>query len=163
MKTSKRLSKFPEKIVVSEDSRDVSYLKSDDYYAVFNPEDGEGLTKVSFYLEDGRIAVVQGKPTGEVQPSLGAVYTLGTDGPLAVPTGRVFIRFKEGDNAATHQGDIEKAGYTIEEIPVYAPHAAWLQTKNGDKALALQSISKLRALEDVEHVEPQVLMQQVSR
>ena len=85
------------------------------------------------------------------------VYRLGPAG-VAVPTARVFVRFREGVDAAAQSEAIARAGFRITQVPPYAPHAAWVEPKSGGVGHALQSWTKLSELDDVEHVEPQMLM-----
>jgi len=91
------------------------------------------------------------------------VYVLQPGGTPAVPTGLVFVRFKEGVKPNERTRDIEKAGYEIEQTLDYAPEAAWLRAKSGEIADALKGIDKLARIADVENVEPQMLMRRVSR
>ncbi|NJR61239.1 MAG: hypothetical protein HC769_21845 [Cyanobacteria bacterium CRU_2_1] len=91
------------------------------------------------------------------------VYSLRSGDSFMVPTGLVFVRFAEGVPAESHQDAIEQAGYKINEIPPYAPHAAWVYAQSGEIADALSQLSKLEAIPDVENVEPQMLMQRSHR
>lgn len=94
---------------------------------------------------------------------IGPVYFLHSGGTLAVPTGRVFIRFQEGVRAEEHRQEIEQAGYDIAQSPVYAPHAAWLRARSGEIADALTGIPTLEKIANVENIEPQMLMQRATR
>ncbi|HQZ38095.1 MAG TPA: hypothetical protein PLH72_03555 [Vicinamibacterales bacterium] len=87
------------------------------------------------------------------------VYAAGREGPLAVPTGRVFVRLAEGVGASEQRTQFASAGFEIEQTLSYAPNAAWLRPASGDIAQALQSLDTLRALAQVVHVEPQLLLQ----
>jgi hypothetical protein len=77
------------------------------------------------------------------------------DGALVYPTGKVWIRFAKGTDAHDRAADLAAAGFTIESVPGYAPHGAFVVA--GDAATALNGMEQLRAMEGVEHVEPQVL------
>ena len=57
---------------------------------------------------------------------------------------------------AEHAGEIERAGYRIEEVLAYAPQAAWLFTDSGI-APALRQIDQLEAITNVQLVEPQLI------
>lgn len=92
---------------------------------------------------------------GEVGP----VYSVGRDGPLAVPTGRIFIRLAEGVRPETRRSQFASAGFEIERTLSYAPNAAWLTPKEGGVARALSGLADLAKTPDVVHVEPQLLMQ----
>jgi hypothetical protein len=75
--------------------------------------------------------------------------------PEASPTGRVWVRFADGVDAAGRAAALEGAGYRIERIPGYAANAAYVRAD--DVATSLQGLERLRALPDVEHVEPEML------
>jgi hypothetical protein len=83
------------------------------------------------------------------------VYRPGGTGAAAIPTGRVFVRFAEGTEAGAHADALATAGFTLESVPAYAPHAAWVRPASGRLADALTSFDRLRALPGVENVEPQ--------
>lgn len=116
-------------------------------------------------LADGAIAVFRGEANADAVRAgkVGPVYQLGSGGTVAVPTGRVFLRFRAGVEAATRRPEIEAAGYRLEEVPSYASHAAWLLPKKGDIAGALAGIDELKKLPDVEAVEPEMLRQSARR
>lgn len=82
------------------------------------------------------------------------------NGRLVYPTGKVWVRFAEGTDARDRAADLAAAGFTIDSIPGYAPHGAFVTA--GNAAAALNGLEKLRALDGVEHVEPQVV-QEASR
>ena len=94
---------------------------------------------------------------------VGPVYALQPGGAPAVPTGRVFIRFKEGVAVKDRLQEIEQAGYEIAQSIEYAPHAAWLRARSGEIADALTNFQTLERITDVENVEPQMLMQRTKR
>jgi hypothetical protein len=91
--------------------------------------------------------------TFAAQPGL-PVYE-SPDGALVYPTGKVWVRFAKGTDARARAADLEAAGFTLESVPGYAPHGAFVTAE--DVASALNGMEKLRALDGVEHVEPQVL------
>jgi hypothetical protein len=84
------------------------------------------------------------------------VYAL-SGGSLAVPTGRVFVRFADGGSPRAAERQIADAGFRIEQVPAYAPNAAWVAPA-GDIAAALRGVDALRAVPGVEHAEPEMLM-----
>lgn len=114
-------------------------------------------------LEDGTIAIMRGEPDIAIAPNrLTPVYTLqsgGAAGSMAVPTGRVFIRFADGERVGDREAEINQAGYEVEQRLNYAPNAAWLRARSGSIADALKGIDSLRKIAGVENVEPQMLMQ----
>ncbi|MFN0145954.1 MAG: hypothetical protein ACKVT1_05545 [Dehalococcoidia bacterium] len=85
-----------------------------------------------------------------------AVYRL-TDGGRAVPTGRAFVQFAGGERAADHADELHDAGYAVDHLPAYAPHAAWVKPLSNRPADGLRGISKLQALPDVVAAEPEML------
>lgn len=119
--------------------------------------DPTGAAVASF--ADERIAVepVTGMTGREPERrSLGPVYRR-TGGGLAVPTGRAFVRFAEGEDAAGHAGDLAAAGYEIEEVPSYARHAAWVRPAGGGVVEGLRNLDRLQRVPGVEAAEPQLL------
>jgi len=66
-------------------------------------------------------------------------------------TGRVFARFREGTKAADQAAALADAGYDIDTVPPWAPHAAWLRPRAG------ASFERLGRVAGLEHVEPETL------
>jgi hypothetical protein len=130
------LSDYPQRL----DLDVVPYILRPDLYAV--------------HAESGEVAAHPGSPAGQLP-----VYE-SENGRLVYPTGRVWVRFAPGTDPGDRAADLAAAGFTIETIPGYAPHAAWVTA--GDAASALHGLERLRAMEGVEHVEPQVV-QEASR
>ena len=117
-------------------------------------------------LDEGAIAVF--RVTGTDRPpvaetTIGPVYELQPGASLAVPTGRVFIRFADSVKAETRRDELREAGYGIDRLLSYAPNAAWLTAHSGRIGDALRGIDRLVALNGVEHVEPEVRMTRQSR
>jgi len=100
----------------------------------------------------GPVAV---RPTGHA--SGGPVYRRGPGGDVVVPTGRVLVRLRPGDEVDAHRAELEAAGYTIDSVLSYAPHAAWVRAASGQTADALGHLDALAQLPGVEHVEPQMI------
>jgi hypothetical protein len=148
------LSEYPKQLRASTQQPEVVYLRDDAHYAVHG-KPAKGRSVVMAEGESG-IAVYAGKPKA-LSKNMTAVYRNNT--ALAVPTGRVFVRFAEGVDAGAHEQLIAKAGYRIEQQLSYAPNAAWLRDADDDVACALCHIDKLEAMPDVENVEPQLLTQ----
>ena len=161
-------SEYPQQIRAGTDRSAVLYQRQPGYYAVHYNEPREIARGAVLQLNDGAIAVFSGEPENTTrltssQGTIGPIYTLQTDGSLAVPTGMVFIRFAEKVDVESHREAIEQAGYEIAQSLSYAPHAAWLRAQSGKISDALMGISKLEAIPDVENVEPQMLMARVLR
>lgn len=101
--------------------------------------------------------------TERVEADDRVVYTVQPGGSVAIPTGRIFIRFADGVNVADRTSDIENAGYKIAEKIDYAKNAAWLSEESGSIAKALAGIENLESIKGVENVEPQMLMKRVAK
>jgi len=109
-------------------------------------------------LDDGAISFVRGVP----DPSLPAdritpLYSLSASGTPAAPTGRLLVRFAQGDQANAHRAEVEGAGYRIVEILAYAPEAAWVESADGSIAHALARLGELESVAGVANVEPQMV------
>jgi hypothetical protein len=114
--------------------------------------------------EEQAFVVYRGRP--ERQPAAeeaGPVYSAGADGPLAVLTGRVFIRFAEGIRPEERRDEIAAAGFEIERTLSYAPAAAWLRPRGQEAATGLSTLSTLEEIPGVLHLEPQMLMARALR
>lgn len=140
---SEKLPTFPERIRHSLQRPDLHFVRQSGVLAT---------------LKDDKMAILHGESRSESEGAL-PVFALGGGGSLAVPTGRVFVRFAEGENVARRAKDIADAGYEIEESPSYAPQAAWLRARSGDTVEALRGVAILERLAGIENVEPQMLME----
>jgi len=87
----------------------------------------------------------------------GPVYRRVPGGDVVVPTGRVLVRFTEGEAAADHQDDLRTVGYVVEQVLPYATHTAWVRAATGGVAAALRDLDRLSDLPGVVAVEPQML------
>ena len=85
------------------------------------------------------------------------VYRREPGGEMVVPTGRVLVVFADGERADGRQTELARAGYNVEQVLPYAPHAAWVRATNSDLADALGNVDQLARLHGVENVEPQML------
>lgn len=154
------LSRFPQEFVVGTSPRPTRYLITRDRFAVLD-EVTIPSGEIELEMDDGRVKVIRGTPPLELIESLPqsvtAVFQIDEHGPLAVPTGRIFVRVPEGSRLEDHQRDIEDAGFRIKDVLGYAPHAGWLEAKSKTPCDALTHFMKLQELEGVEAVEPQML------
>jgi hypothetical protein len=92
-----------------------------------------------------------------------AVYARDASGKaLAVPTGRVFVRFADSHNAESYAEKLSALGYRIVQTVSYAPNAAWLESTAGPSA-ALKNIDKIESLANVVNVEPQMIAPKSAR
>ena len=166
-------SEYPEQIRVGSDAYDglrlrttVSYTRKPGYYAVHYNQPSTVATGAILRLNDGAMsttgyayAVFSGEPNQSERGILSPVYTLESNGSVAVPTGLVFIRFAEGVDVESQHEAINRAGYKVAQSLSYAPHTAWLRAQSGNIVDAIAGISRLEAIADVENVEPQMLME----
>lgn len=133
------------------------------WYAVH----GEPLQQANVILlfEPEAIAVLAGTPAGPLAPgqAISPVYAQAGSDELAVPTGAIFLRFRQGDSAAAHRAELEQAGCRIASLPDHAPEAAWLRASSDSIADALGCLGRLRGLPGVESVEPQLLRRRAHR
>lgn len=124
---------------------DSVYRRVTGYYAVHERRAGAPAPGAVMDLNDGAIAVFRGDPdeaAGTAQ-TLTPVYRLEPAGPLAVPTGLVWIRFAGTVIAGTRSAAIAALGYQVVEVPAHAPFAAWLRVASGDVAGALIGLARL--------------------
>jgi hypothetical protein len=162
------LSKFPNEVRSRTPRPATVYTRLPDRYAVHGlradrPPSEEAILAMG--EGEDRIEIFRGEAEKQKNfpGKVGPVYTLHPGGAPAVPTGRVFIRFKESVPVEARLQEIEQAGYEIVQRLEYAPHAAWLQARSGEIADALTEIPALERIADVENVEPQMLMQRANR
>jgi hypothetical protein len=141
----------------------VSYSRSDEWVAIALAKDASPPANARFLLENDGVAVVPKSAAVAAAEDLRPVYRIEPGGQPAVPTGRVFVRLREGQPASEQHDDFAQAGYVIENIPAWAPHTAWLRPATGGIVAALNGIERLRSLTGVENVEPQLLRPRMAR
>lgn len=136
-------------------------------YAVRQPAAGPvDAEAVAVIPEDAHVCFAvyrDGRPRRSTDGPVIPVYAAGDRGPLAVPTGRIFVRLTEGVRADERRQQFRSAGFDIDQLPAYAPNAAWLRPTQGGIEQALPALDTLRALADVVHVEPQLVMQRAPK
>jgi hypothetical protein len=156
------LHRFPQQIPTGA-SNGVLMEQKPGYFALHgNPLP---VDRAVLVFEPEGIAILQGNPPSPLAPkqAISPVYGPKEGGGLAVPTGQVFIRFKESETAAAHRTELEQEGFTIIEELDYAPQAAWLRARSGSIAEALGGVPRLLSMAAVEAVEPQLLMERSQR
>lgn len=122
------------------------------------PDDLEDRVETRLEEEDLTVVRAPVEGAGTAAPrDLAPVYTLGEGGAPFVPTGRISARFRDGIRAESRADDLRRLGYRIAEVPPYALHFAWLESDSGDVATALAGLGRLLELEDLVHVEPQMV------
>jgi hypothetical protein len=143
------------------------YVLADDCYALHWGGESHSVENAILVLEDGAVAVFRGQPpeaaaetlAGRAHPlRIGPVYASDPGGNLAVPTGRILVRFAAGTLAEDRRTHLRGLGFDIEEVLGYAPEAAWVRPAGGGIVAALRGLPALESLPGVEHVEPQMLM-----
>jgi hypothetical protein len=85
------------------------------------------------------------------------VYRRGAAGGVVVPTGRVLVRFGEGDSAEAHRDELAAAGYDLDEVLSYAPQAGWARAASGSIADTLGHLDRLERIHGIENVEVQMV------
>ena len=150
----------------SSERPDVLYIKQRGC-AVHHRPPGAPAPGAALVLNDGEIAVYPDDPPPTELHSPGValtpVYSQRPSGSTAVPTGLVFIRFRDGIVPETRRRQIAEAGYEIAQSLAYASNTAWLRARSGRAAEALHSLALLEQLPEVENVEPQMLRERVGR
>lgn len=161
------LSHFPLKMTVDAEGVSRDYVRESDCFAVHGPVPAELTTEVLYSFDDPVIHVCRGEASiVSVLPSdltLTPVYRLKPNGPQGVPSGHVFIRFQTQISVEERRQELNARGFSIRESLSYAPQAAWLQSTDGNIATALHNFAKLRDLNDVMLVEPQMFMRGMMR
>ncbi len=142
------------------------YVRLPGLFALHGAVPPELTARVMFRLHDGKIAVCRGEPPapGELgSPTMTPVYSLQPNGPPAVPTGRLFVRFEDHITAEERHQALRHTGYRIVRLLPYAPHAVWLEALSGNIAVTLKGISALEQLSGVANIEPEMLTSMAQR
>jgi hypothetical protein len=167
MAVSNPFSRFPQKMRVETQNEIREYDREADSFAIHGPVPPALIPLVVYSFAAPEIHVCRGNVSyaAFVSPEqiITPVYRLGMQGPQGVPTGKVLIRFMSQVSVETRRSDIQACGFFISESLAYAPFAAWLEHEDKHIATALNEFAKLRAISDVELVEPQMLMRAVRR
>lgn len=167
MRTHIPPSSFPDALQIRTERGSLRYTKQPGFYAVHGPLPNNLQTAVELVLEDNTITICRGEPalSADLPTSLKItpVYALDPHGPLAIPTGQIFLRFTPDIRVEVHRRSLAEQGYTVVTIPSYAPHTAWVQATNDDIATSLFNLERLTTLPGVVHAEPQLLMQRKNR
>ena len=158
---------YPKKFKVSTQHAEDYYLLQKGIYAIHGEIPAPCKSAVVATIEEGKLVICKGIPD-ELPPSVDRnticpVYALQSSGPLAVPSGRILVRFADNITAVSHKEAFQRIGYIIDQELSYAPQALWVKSANGNIAFALNNISLLEAQSYVENVEAQMLMESVRR
>jgi hypothetical protein len=116
---------------------------------------------LAVHRKDGSAPDADVLPVGSVAPDddavLGPVYRRVPGPEVVVPTGRVLVRFADGEDARSHSGELATAGYRVEDVPRYAAHAVWVRAANDEIVDALRHLDRLAQLPGVQGVEPEMI------
>jgi hypothetical protein len=158
------VAKYPARLPAGSDAAP-AFERRADLYSVRSAGRAGTAGAVAILSDDAAtFAVFEGRPPRRSDPeATGPVYAAGPGGPLAVPTGRVFVRLAEGLRPEDRRAAFARAGFAIERTLSYAPQAAWLRPARGGVASALPGVRALQRIAGVVHVEPQLLMTRAER
>lgn len=151
VQVSELLAAAPREVTVTTSATQMRFALADDLVADHRP-DNQAPT----------VHPVEHEGTADAS-GMGPVYRRVPGGDIIVPTGRVLVRFGEHDSAENHRPEIEGAGYLLDQVPSYAPHAAWLRAPNGSITDALRNLEQLSRLTGVVSVEPQMIGERSKR
>jgi hypothetical protein len=161
------MTKFLQEFSVATSPGPTRYVLADGYIATPKSIAEVARLEIVYCFEDEDICVCRAEPGSDIDrlatEEIAPVYRIGERGQLAVPTGRVFVRFEEATTLVSRQHEIERAGFVIQQALSYAPQAGWLLPQSGHIADALQDFPKLTQLPGILAVEPQLLMQREMR
>lgn len=164
------LAGYPQKLRQSTQNPGIVYVRASDMYALRGGATGLREAPLATLSADGgdSIRVYRGSP-GPAARSAAApaaavlpVYSQAVGDGLAIPTGRVFVRFADAIKAESRAAELKKLGYRIAQTLAYAPNAAWLEAEDGAPS-ALRNIERVEKLDGVENVEPQLLSPRAAR
>lgn len=138
------------------------YELVDDLVAIHGPGDADAAVLA---FEGDRVFVYRLDAVGDLpeRGEVGPVYRRAHGGGVAVPTGRVLVRYGDGDRAEDHSQNLARAGYVVETTVSHAPQAVWVRARDDGIAEALSGLRRLEGLPGVEGVEPQMLSEAVRR
>ncbi len=161
------LRAFPRELSSGRETTPVRFERDDGLVAIHGESAGALEDRAIAVFEDEAIAVCRLAGleafVRDRAATVGPVYRPEGKGPPAAATGRVLIRLEEGQALERRRSDIEAAGYRIDRLLAYAPHAGWLTAADGNLATALSALAALRRIPDVVSVEPQLLMPSARR
>ena len=159
MDADSALASAPRRIRVKSAQGETRYRLAEELIAIHGA--ARSRSAIVAFEGDGIVveALASRRRFTEMGKALGPVYRQQPAGTVAVPTGRVFVRFAEGERAEDHRAELAASGYQLEHVPSYSPGAAWTRHVSGSVTAALRELDQLGRIPAVEHVEPQFLSQ----
>jgi hypothetical protein len=161
-----RFASYPRRISAVLEHPESVYTMVDGYFAVRGPLTSHHPLSLVATLEDD-LALYRGTPPDAVlsdqRLTVIPVYALSSDGPLAVPTGNIFLRYEESVDITTQREAIERAGYALPDALPYAPYSGWVRRSDGRIDEALAHMDALFRLPGIANVEPQMVSKRVLR
>jgi hypothetical protein len=121
------------------------------------------LTRALWILEGTDIAVIRASDLPQRHEPLGPVYRGVPGGGLAVPTGRVFVRFDEKSEAAEREPELRRAGYVLDASADWSRDVAWVTAVDGGVEAALSGLAGLLHIRGLQHAEPELLRRREQR
>ena len=160
------LAEYPDSLSITQNETVHRYLKHPQLIAVHNVDLSPETAGVERILDDS-IAICREIPRSLAHHptalTITPVYQATPHGPLAVPTGRIFIRCSPHLRLEERRKDLATLGYKLIETLSYAPHTGWVQSATGDMASSLKNIHQLKTIPGIVHAEPQLLMPRTPR
>ncbi|MFI5402260.1 MAG: hypothetical protein ACHQ1G_04935 [Planctomycetota bacterium] len=139
MSEDRRLLGFPETLPAPVSFGGKAYTRDDSHVALVETATGPArILPIERAEGEAGIVAVYKSPTGE----------------LVAPTGVLFVRFKEGAQAADRRDALQAIGVEIVRVPSFAPHTAYV--RSGDVAETLRRIGEISRMPDVEAIEVQM-------
>jgi hypothetical protein len=158
---------YPKKIKASTQREDDVYVLQSDVYAVQGHVPPTCKPAIIATIEEGKTVVCQGNPddlpSSVDRNTITPVYALEPNGPFAVPTGLILVRFADHIRAVNQKAAFQHIGYILDQELAYAPQALWIKAANADIAFALNHIAMLEMQPDIENIEAQMLMASIQR
>ena len=113
-------------------------------------------------LEGGDITILLANQAAADTDQVGPVYRAGPGGPIAAPTGRVFVRFHEATSADSKAGDLAQSASRSNRSRPTRRTPAWVRPASGHVATP-SSTSMGSASVGSRAVEPQLISEAVRR
>jgi hypothetical protein len=162
MDASDIVTSSPERLSLGRPGHDYEYELAQDLVAVHGSKGGRSAV-LAFESDLVSVHHLDGVTGLTGKERFGPVYRRIPGGGIAVPTGRILVRFGESDRAEDHRAALARAEYVVETVHSYAPQAAWVRARAEGISDALRGLPRLERLPDVEAVEPQMLSEATAR